>query len=556
MINYKKYIQEKLFNILNVENISVENPPKENMGDFSVPCFNLRNEELKTPFEVSSYIKDNFVDDKGYFKEITVMGCYINFFLNYNSFDTLVINEIINNSSYGSFNQGNNEKLLLEHTSINPNASPHIGRIRNSLIGDFLGNLFSFVGYVVERHYFINDIGKQISYLLLAYEKYGNSKTTFKDMLELYIKINAESKVDSSIEEKAFYYLNELEHGNKEVREKFKHLTDICVEGQTSILNSIDIHFDIFTHESDFVFDDSTKNILDMLNKKNVLKEDDEGRKYADLSGYDIPTKSPVLVLTRKDNTSLYPLRDIAYTLYKLKRNSNNNYIVLGEDQETYMKQIAAVIDILELKAPVLISYSFVLLNGDKMATRDGKIVLLEDFLEIVKTKLKEEFNTRNILVNEENLSILANACIKYTMYNVSINKCVNFNYKDAISFTGESGIYILYSIVRINSILKSNKYDEGVSLKYINNIEHKIIKELYMFPYIIDSLLTTHEASNLTSYLYKLATLFSSYYENVPISSETDEVLKASRICLLISIKKVLTSALAVLGIKTVDKM
>ena len=122
------------------------------------------------------------------------------------------------------------------------------------------------------------------------------------------------------------------------------------------------------------------------------MHEDNLGRLYVDLSDYDIPTKEPVLVLTRSNKTSLYPMRDIAYSIYKINLNPKNNYIVLGEDQEVYMKQISATLDILGYKTPKLISYSYVLLDGDKMSTSGGTVVLVTDFMKKVKRKINKKF--------------------------------------------------------------------------------------------------------------------------------------------------------------------
>lgn len=212
----KNYIKTQLLSILQVneEQIKIEIPPKDGMGDFSIQCANLRNEKMNHPMEIANFIKDNFVDRNHNFNDIKVMGPYINFYINYEKFNEQVINEIENNKNYGSMNQGKGEKLLIEHTSINPNAEPHIGRCRNSLIGDFMSNLYDFTGYKTERHYFINDIGKKIALLLIGIEMYGLKDDTFASILDTYVKISALAKVDESIEQKSFDYLKEVEDGN------------------------------------------------------------------------------------------------------------------------------------------------------------------------------------------------------------------------------------------------------------------------------------------------------------------------------------------------------
>ena len=388
MLDLKKYIKDRIISSgIDINNLEIVKPPKENFGDFALPCFTIEIENFKNPNEKSKYLKEILIFDENIISEMRVMGPYLNFVVNREFLAKETLKTIQKQGEkYGSSNIGNGKDLLIEHTSINPNASPHIGRSRNSIIGDFLVRLYKFEGFNVEANYFINDIGKQISMLVVAVEKLGDiDNITFNDMLKLYIEINEISKTDKLIENKIFYYLRELENGNEEVRNKFKKITDICVKGQQAIFNKMDIKWDKFTHESDFVFDNVTSKILQTLKEKGKLHEDENGRLYVDLIGYNIPTKSPVLVLTREDKTSLYPLRDIAYTISKIKSNSENNIIVLGEDQEVYMQQITAVLDILGYSAPKLVSYSFVLLNGDKMATREGKVVLLEEFIDKAK---------------------------------------------------------------------------------------------------------------------------------------------------------------------------
>ena len=560
MLNLKQYIKDEILKTgIQLNNVDVVRPPKEEMGDFAVPCFTINIDNIKNPHEKANFIKEKLSVNKNIIADVQVIGPYLNFTINRDFLTTETLNAIKDaGEHYGSSNIGKGKDLLIEHTSINPNASPHIGRSRNSIIGDFLVRLYKFEGYNVEANYFINDIGKQISMLLAGVEKLGNiDNISFNDMLKLYIEINEISKTDKRVEEKIFYYLHELENGNEEVRNKFKKITDICVQGQQEIFKKMDIKWDRFTHESDFVFGNDIKNILDSLRKTGRLHEDENGRLYVDLSGYNIPTKSPVLVLTREDKTSLYPLRDIAYTISKMKRNRENNIIVLGEDQEVYMQQIAATLDILGYPAPKLVSYDFVLLNGDKMATREGKVVLLEDFIERAKEKIAESFKEKGSILTEEEISDLAASCIKYNMLNINRKKTVNFNLESATDFQGNSAIYLLYNYARINSILeKASCVDfDGKIYKFKEELEFSLINSLYDFPEIVDSSLNTQESVVITNYLYDVTQKFSRYYQKVSILNETDEMALKSKIALLKATKTVLSNGMKILGVNPVRK-
>ena len=141
-------------------------------------------------------------------------------------------------------------------------------------------------------------------------------------------------------------------------------------------------------------------------------------------------------------------------------------------------------------------------------------------------------------------------------MLNVSKNKIVNFNLKNATSFTGESGMYILYSIARMKSILRNNNINNNKKLKYTNELENKIIKELSLYPEVIDSLLTTNEPAHLTKYLFGLTQLFSKFYESINISNEKDEIIKSSNLRLLNCLINVLESGLKILGISSIDSL
>lgn len=559
-MNYKDYLTNLISGLgIEKELIEISVPPKEGMGDYCLPCFKIKIDNLNNPNEKANYILEHLTFDKNIILDAFVVGPYLNFNINKESLGKIVLEKIENLSDkYGSTNEGIGKSLLIEHTSINPNASPHIGRSRNSIIGDFLVHLYKFNGYDIDREYFVNDIGKQIAMLLIAVKKYSDiNSVTFDEMLSLYIKINDEAKEDENIEKEVFKYLNELENGNDIVRNEFKSITDICVEGQKKIFDKMDIHWDTFTHESDFVFGHITKTILDKINEKGKLKEDENGRLYVDLTGYNIPTKTPVLILTREDKTSLYSLRDIAYTMYKMNKNKDVNLIVLGEDQKVYMEQISAVMDILGYSSPKLISYSFVLLNGDKMATREGKVVLLEDFINATIDKLKVSFSERGTeLTNDEYLS-LASSCIKYNMLNINRGKNINFNLDDATNFTGNSAIYILYNYVRIKSILNKcdlNKNYDNLILK--TKTEEQIIKKLYDFEDTVKETVKTNESVIITKYLNDLCGLFSKYYEETSILKEENSDLKNSRLLLLDAVRIIIENGTNILGIKTVDKL
>ena len=219
MDEFKEEIIKFLKKETKLESIELEVPPNSEMGDYAFPCFVLAKEWKKAPNEIAQELSKKFKPTK-LINEAKPMGPYLNFFVNKGKITEETIREVLKQKDkYGSGNIGKNKKILLEHTSINPNASPHVGRARNALIGDSLVRILRFQGYKVEVHYFVNDVGKQISMLVLGAE--GKKDIGFDDLLKIYIEINKKIEENPELEKQVLGLLNKLEKNDKETRKKF-----------------------------------------------------------------------------------------------------------------------------------------------------------------------------------------------------------------------------------------------------------------------------------------------------------------------------------------------
>lgn len=531
---------------------TVEIPPSSELGDFAFPCFMLAKALKKNPVEIAKELSKKIKSSE--FEKIEAKGPYLNFFINRKSAAEDIIKEIQKQKDkFGSSDMGKGKKALVEHTSINPNASPHVGRARNGIIGDSFVRLLRFLGFKVETHYFVNDVGKQISMLVLGAE--GKRNVKFDELLGLYISINKKVESNPNLEKKIFDLLNKLENGDKEVREKFRKIVEVCVDGQSKILNELGIKYDSFDYESDYLWNKKTDEILARLKKTGKLFEDDEKRLVLNQEGYNLPLKSPVLVLTRADKTSLYPLRDIAYTLDKLKINKDNNYLVLGEDQKTYFKQLAAALDLLGSPAPKVIHYSFVLLSEGKMSTRQGNVVLLEDFMKDAIEKARKELKKRYSKIDEKRAKAIAYASIKYSLLKVDPDKNVTFDLEEALSFEGNTGPYLLYTYARARSILAKAEYNakKAYSLSGLSDKEKELILGLGKFSEVVQNAYHNLSPNLIANYAYEIAQQFNEFYHSEQvIGSEKEQFL----LILVDSFSQVLKNALLLLGIETIEKM
>lgn len=552
----KKQIATVVSELLKIDKnlIEVQTSSNVNFGDFSIPCFAFAKVLRKSPQSIAQFLVEHFsMEDV---ENTVAINGYFNIFLSKAQLFSNVLNTINNNSEYGSLHSGVGKTALIEHTSINPNASPHIGRARNALIGDAIANLFKFEGYSVDVRYFVNDIGKQIAMLVLATE--GKDNIKFEDLLNLYVQIYNDLKNHPEFEQDVFALLNELENGNAEVATKFKHIVDICLEGQLSIFNELGIFYDHYDYESDYIVSGRIKELLNELDATGHLFEDETGRLVIDQNGYGLSLENPYLVVTRQDKTSLYPLRDIAYTIDKVNHNVDRNIVVLGEDQYTYFQQISVALKMLGYTAPELVSYSFVLLADGKMSTRQGKVVLLTDFMQEALQKVSASLLSRYGSVDIEKAKKIAYGAVKYAMLKTSNERNVVFDWENILNFDGDSSLYIQYNYARIMSMLRKmdvNTNQVDVSL-LTETSEYELIKKLSEFPEVISKSMHTLSVNGIASYVYSLTKMFSKYYHDCKIIDENNLELSNARLYLVKAISITIKNGLAILGIDILDQI
>ncbi len=534
----------------------LEKPKVSEQGDIAFPCFILAGKLKKNPAQIASDIAKDIKSLPKEIEKVQATGPYLNFFLDKSILAKEVLSEILKKKDkYGSSGKGKGKKFLIEHTSINPNASPHVGRARNALIGDSIARMAKFEGYNTEVHYFVNDVGKQIS--MLAYGIRGKKKVTFNDLLDIYIKVNDKLRENPLLEKEIFNILNKLENGDSATKKLFKKVVDTCIKGQSKIFNELDIKYDSYDYESQYLWNRATGKILDSLKKTGKLFEDDDKRLVLNQAEYNLSMKAPFLVLTRADKTSLYPLRDIAYTIDKLNSKAEKNILVLGEDHKLYFQQLRSALDLLGYKSPEAIHYSFVLLTDSKMSTREGNVVLLEEFMNEAVSKAKEEMKKRKEAVNEKTAKTIAYAAIKYAMLKVSNEKNVNFDWDTALNFEGESGPYLQYTYARAKSILRKVKSSKPTAfkIKELSAEEKNLIIILSEFSSVVENASNSFAPHILANYASKIADSFNTFYEQSPVL-KADAETKKFRIALTEACSQVLKTSLNLLGINVLEKM
>ncbi len=540
----------------------LEQPPSSDMGDVAFPCFFLAKEYKKAPPKIAEELQEKLsAAGSQMFSEIRGAGGYLNFFLAKDKvlklfYDIAIGDLLIDDSEH----QG--QSVTIEHTSVNPNASPHIGRARNAMIGDASVRLLRYLGCDVTVHYFVNDIGKQIA--LLAYCTKDKGEISFNELLSLYVAANEELKSNPELEKEVFEILNRMESGDQKVFADFARIVDICIKGQTAIFNEFGIYYDIFDYESRYVQSGRTAEVLSLLEQTGRLFADEEGRLILNLEEFQINPENPYLPLTRKDKTSLYPLRDICYNIDKVNEKSARNIVVLGEDQRLYGRQINAALTLLGYDEAEIINYSFVLLPDGKMSTRAGQVVLLEDLMrdtvEFARQTIAEHRGPAETSRPDNVESLpkqLAYGAIKYSILKCGNEKNVIFDRETALNFQGDTSVYIQYSYARIQSLLRGEK--ESGSSNAITSLTHplewEVIKKLLSFHQVLAVISQDFNFVTLCAYLYELCQLFSRWYKECTIKNAAGDV-KLARLFLAAEVAKVIKDGLGILGIEAPERI
>jgi len=571
IINTERKIKSLLDNYLKKigykENIKLEKP-SEKLGDFSFPCYQLAKILRKSPNDIALDISKNIKIPK-IIEEIKANGAYVNFFIDKKLLKKSTIDSILkDNEKYGNLQKKNN-KVIIEHTSANPNGPLHVGRARNPIIGDTMVRIFKSAGFEVESQFYLDDMGKQVAILAWGIENVEESEIEKTDYdkddhktVGFYQIASKKMKNDENINNEISDIVKKLEEGNKGYIDKIHKAYSPVLKGINESLNKINIKIDKYIPESKFLENKSVEKVIKELKESKFCKREDKAY-YLDLETFGIKGRNTKFVFIRKDGTTLYATRDIAYHLWKA-RNADILVNILGEDHKLESKQVEIALKLIgEEKIPQVIFYSFVSLPGGKMSTRKGRVVYLDDLIdECIKRAYIEVEKRRGKELNEDKMKkiseIVGIGALRYNIIKVQPEKDITFKWEEALNFEGNSSPFIQYAHARACGILSKSKerIDEFDTDLLIENSEIELIKRLAKYPLEIKESSENLKPHNVANYLYNLASSFNQFYRDCPVLSEKNEKLRISRLALVNASKIVLKNGLNVLGIIAPEEM
>jgi len=439
------------------------------------------------------------------------------------------------------------ETILIEHTSNNPTGPLHIGRVRSTFIGDFLAKAMKYLGYKVKVHFYVNDLGRQVALIYLA-----KKKGLKKEIKELNLNKFAEKYLEREDYETFFYYVKANEEKEKleeelnsllkmverdeKVKNELKRIAEFALNGIKKTFERLDVHFDSFDYESDFL--EETKKYLGLLAKKLNFKS----------HPYIFEYKGEKIYLTREDGTTTYLSRDIAYHKYKEKF-ADRIINVLGEDHKREFNILKELLKYVDFKKELeALFFSFLTFEGQKISTRKGNVVTVDELIDMGKEKIRG---------NEEQKEKLAIASLKVYLLNNNVNKPIDFKWDLALKTEGETGVYLLYTFVRLNSLIEKTKFKE-VKFKELNiskfSEEMKdLLFLLLLFDYYLENSVKKKNPAIFVKYLFDLTKLFNKFYNKEKIINSENE---KEKIFLVKKLRETLKTAFEIINIPTLEKI
>ena len=536
-----------------VENL-IEVPPREDMGDFAFPCFELAKKEKKNPMKIAEDLVKKF--RKKISEEISNVdfnGAYVNFFIDKKILATRVLAEV-GKKGFGENSFGKGKKIVIEFSQPNTHKAFHVGHIRGTSLGESLARIFEASGEKVVRMNYSGDTGMHIAKWIWCYRKYHAREKLSDDeswIAGIYVDAIKRLKKNEDLQIEVDVINKKIEDkSDEEINELWKKTRTASIKSWEKIYSELNTRFDKHYFESEVEL--GGKKVAEDLLKKKIAKKDDAV--FMDLKNYNLG----VWVLLRKDGTVLYSAKDIALANKKLKEFPADRYLVaLGDEQKMHFQQLVKTLELMKFKKWKnygFLNFGLVRFPEGRMSSRTGKNVLYSDFLEEVKNIAKERLENRDAGGNlDEKALKISIAAIKYSMLKQDSKKVMIFNPKEAVSFEGDTGPYLLYSYARASSIVRKVKSKAKVKIFDLKDVEIKLLKKIDLFPKIVEKAYENLAPNLIANYSFELCQIFNEFYHSCPVLGSVEEGFRLKLVdAFRISLKK----CLDLLGIEALEEM
>ncbi|WP_434530360.1 arginine--tRNA ligase [Haloarcula sp. NS06] len=558
---------------LPAEDLGIEEPPEDVDAVLaSSVAFRLAGEVGTAPPNVAGDIADAIAaNDLTYVSDVTTQGPYVNFLPSEAYFaETL---QSVTENEFGRL-PDRDTSVVVEHTSANPTGPVHVGRARNPIIGDAVARVLDYAGYDVDRHYYVNDAGRQIAVFTWAYETFDEDdlpeperESPEYEMVRYYRKGNTvlEEGDPEEVEEaetEVQSILQGLEDGDEETYDRVAEVVDTVLGGMQSTLGRLPAEFDEFVKETKFMRNGDTDDLVDRLKALDCAVYEEDAWQL------DLPDFEKNLVFLRSDGTSLYTTRDLAHHEWKFDT-YDRAVTVLGEDHKLQADQLSAALELLDNDTDQLrqVFYSWVNLPEGGMSTREGTGIDLDDLLDEAIDRAREEVESRlddrtRGDLDEDDIDRIARqvgiGAVRYDIVSKQPTKGITFEWDRALDFEAQSAPYVQYVHARCCGILGDVETDipDEPDLDPLSEPEERdLLRELARFPAVIEAAADDLTPHTVATYTRDLAETFNAFYRECPVL-DADPETRAARLALVDGTRTAIANALDALGVEAPTSM
>ena len=536
----------------------LEYPPEAEMGDLALPCFKLSKTLHRSPVQIANTVAEHFVCPD--FTKAEAVNGYLNLTLDGTVLCRRILSAIAEKGdTYGSPMNGCGKTVVLDYSSPNVAKPFHIGHLGTTVIGHSLKLLHEFAGYHCVGINQLGDWGTQFGKLIVAYRKWGNREAVEKgeidELVSLYVRFHAEAEKDPTLNEEARHEFAKLEAHDEENMALWRWFIEISLREYKKTYALLGIEFDSYAGES--FYTDKMPAQVQKLRDMGLLKIDD-GASVVDLSAYHMP----VCLILKRDGSTLYPTRDIAAAVYRDKTYHFDKCIyVTSAGQSLHFAQWFKVVELMGYpfyNKLVHVPYGTVSINGAKLATRTGNVILLKDLFQEAIEKVTGIMEEKNPALKGRTDIAEAVGVGAIVFYYLSNNRMrdINFSMEEALSFDGNTGPYAQYTYARSSSILeRAGTSGKSQDLPLCRE-ERDLVKVLAAFPERVNQALEEYEPSVITRFILDLCTTFNRFYHECSILNCDSEKVRENRLALTAATHTVLGRALTLICLKKTEKI
>ncbi len=538
----------------------IEKPADQSLGDLALPCFKLSRALRLPPPKIAADLQDKLQKESlPHITKVEAAGGYLNFFISEDYYLSL-LRGIAANPDYGSSDVGNGKTICLDFSSPNIAKRFHLGHLGTTVIGNSLRNIFNFCGYKTVGINHLGDWGTQFGKLIVAYENWSSREKVdeggINELVDIYVRFSDEEQKDPTLTDKAREAFSQLEAGNQDYLDIWQYFKDISLKEYQKTYDLLGITFDSFHGEA--FYSDKMPAVVEELREKRLLIKD-QGATIVDLQEHKLPN---VLIL-KSDGSTLYPTRDIAAAFWRKKEYDFEKCLyVTSAGQSLHFAQWFKVIELMGYdwaQGLVHVPYGTMSIGGEKLASRTGNVVLLEDLLTQAIAKSETIITEKNSDLKDKK-SVAKAVGVGAVVFNALANsriKDTDFDWDKALSFEGNTGPYVQYTYARSASVLRKagSQPTEWDSAIEPNNEESDLLKRLIEFPETVLRAMEEYEPSVISRYMLSICTSYNQFYHNCPIL-KSEGATRAFRLTLTKAFWQILGNALDLIGMERTEEI